>query len=173
MSALRGSSSSDRFPNADALGYVDCTAPRCPRAAGSRSASLLEAGARAPESASEKEVRSLSTKRSTGRKPKVTASPKGMMSTRPPKVGWGATGGESVGPYGKKLDSAWCTGEPANEWRSPETRGCRRETALPGRVQIANQTGETKADLEGHWVVGDRTTGKFRCGESGNSCERR
>ena len=30
MSPLRGSSSSDRFPNADALGYLDFTAPRCP-----------------------------------------------------------------------------------------------------------------------------------------------
>jgi hypothetical protein len=49
-------------------------------AAGSRRSSRLEGGARAPESASEEEVRPLSTKRLTGRKPKVTASLKGMRS---------------------------------------------------------------------------------------------
>jgi hypothetical protein len=56
------------------------------------------------------------------------------------------------------------------EARSPE--GCRRETVLTGKSPEREENERSEADMEGHGVVGDRTTEKFRCSESGRSAVR-
>lgn len=84
-------------------------------------------------------------------------------------MGWRATGGESVGPYVRNsirpdvLASLLANGEA----QRPEGR--RRETALPGKSPEREGNERSEADMERHWVVGDRTTEKFRCDESGRS----
>jgi hypothetical protein len=53
------------------------------------------------------------------------------------------------------------------EAQKPE--GCRRETVLPGKSPEREENGRSEAAMEGHRVVGDRTTEKFRWSESGRS----
>ena len=134
-----------------------------------------DAGARAPESAPEEEVRTLCTKRSTGGKPKVTASPKGLRSCGPRR--WGGEQPRSwrtCRSVREELDSARCPGEPANEWRSPEPRRMRTGNGPAGeesrtRMQRARRK-RTWKDIG--WVETERQ-GKFRCGESGRSTDSR
>ena len=61
------------------------------------------------------------------------------MSTRTPKVGWGATGGESAGPYERnsiRPDAVVSLLEPCETQR---TDARRQETALRRRAQNARK----------------------------------
>lgn len=91
-----------------------------------------------------------------------------------PKVGWGATGGESVGPYERnsiRLD-VLASLRPSGE--AQETRWAQTGNGPDGEEsRTRKQSERDEADMEGHRVVGDRTTEKFRCSESGRSTDPR
>jgi hypothetical protein len=93
----------------------------------------------------------------------------GTEESWPPKVGWRATGGESVGPYVRNSIRPDVLASLLGNGEAQETRGCRRETALPGKSPEREANKRDEAAMEGHRVVGDRTTEKFRCSESGRS----
>jgi hypothetical protein len=92
----------------------------------------------------------------------------GNDELRPPKVGWRATGGEPVGPYGRNSIRPDVVASLRNSGEAPRPGGRRREKRPCGEEsRTRNETSAKKADMERHRVVGDRTTGKFRWRESG------
>jgi hypothetical protein len=59
----------------------------------------------------------------------------------------------------EKLDSAWCRGEPATEWRSPETRWVQTGNGPAGKVQNAKSNEREESGhgtTSGGWRQNDR-----------------
>jgi hypothetical protein len=55
---------------------------------------------------------------------------------------------------GDKRDSAGCSGEPAREWRNPDTAQTGRAEAKPGVVKSVALGEQVKSDDGAHQVVG-------------------
>ena len=121
-----------------------------------------EPGASALESTSEKEERKPLNQTLDWLKAEGNCVTEGNEELRPPKVGWRATGGESVGPYVRNSIRPDVLASLRMKGEAQRPEGRRRETALPGKSPERERNERREADMGGHGVVGDRTTEKFR-----------